>query len=148
MAIGSTGMALSGKFEVTWNGTSIERVGETTLPDTIENETQELVSNFCTRKEIIEKGGFQDASVTCFNNPAIYEMLLADKVAGTKGKLAFNCTAADGGVFTPSYDAKIITVGGPSGDVEGVMESFDVTFGIIARDTGVSAALGTQVYTE
>lgn len=146
----STGMALSGKFHVTWSSTTstgldIERVGETQLPDTLENEVNELVSNMATRRDIIEKTGWQDPTVTCFFNPDTWEKLLTDKQAGNLGTLTYTCSAADGGNYTATYDAKIISVSGASGDVEGNMESFDVQFGIIARTTA-SGALGTQAY--
>ena len=147
----STGMALSGKFHVTWYSTSqtagidIERVGETQLPDTLENETTELVSNMATRKDIVEKAGYQDPTVTCFFRPENYEALLADKVAGSLGTVVYSCSAADGGAYSATYNAKVISVNGASGDVEGLMESFDVTFGIVARTTA-SGSLGTQVY--
>ncbi len=147
----STGMALSGKFHVTWESTGgtgaidIERTGETQLPDTLENETTELVSNMATRKDIVEKAGYQDPTVTCFFRPENYERLLADKVAGSLGTLVYSCSAADGGSYSATYNAKVISVNGASGDVEGLMESFDVTFGIIARATA-AGSLGTQAY--
>ena len=141
----STGMALNGKFHVSWNGTEIERVGDAELPSTLENEVVELPSDKATRKEIVPKTGYDDTTVTFLFDPTNYETLITAKEAGTIGTLSYACTATDGGSFAASYDAKIISVGGPSGDVEGVMESFETTFGIINRTTA-SGSLGTQAY--
>jgi len=141
----STGMALSGKFHVSWNGTEIERVGDAELPATLENEVVELVSDKATRKEVVPKTGYDDTTVTFLFNPTKYEDLISAKESGSLGTLSYSCSATDGGAFTATYDAKVINVGGPSGDVEGVMESFEATFGIINRTTA-SGSLGTQSY--
>ena len=150
----STGMALSGKFLVKWNSTgtdgvsgevNLERIGECQLPDTIDNETMELVSNMATRKDIANKAGYQDPTVSCFFFPQNYVRLLADKENGSLGTLTYECTAADGGSCTAVYNAKVIGVAGASGDVEGFMESFDATFGIIAKSS-FSGSLGTQAF--
>lgn len=141
----STGSALKGKFNVSYNGTDIERMGECQLPDTIDNEEQELISNKATRKEIIEKTGYQNPTLTCFFNPQTYQDFLGHKTANSIGTLTYSATASDGGSMTASYNAKVISVSGASGDVEGAMESFEVTFGIIAL-ISFTGALGTQVY--
>ena len=150
----STGMALSGKFHVKWNSTGtdgvsgevdIERTGECQLPDTIDNEESELVTNMATRKDIANKSGYQNPTVTCFFRPENYVRLLADKKNGSLGTLTYECSAADGGACTAVYNAKVISVAGASGDVEGFMESFDATFGIIAMDS-FAGSLGTQAY--
>lgn len=146
----STGSPLSGKFTVKWTGgtdseLNIERTGETQLPDTLENETVELVTNFGTKKDVVEKSNFQDSTVTCFFDPTTYELLLKHKQAGAQGTLTYHATAKDGGFYDVSYTAKILSVGGPSGDVEGNIESFDTTFGIVAR-IGASGSMGTNVF--
>lgn len=147
-------MALSGKFTVKWNsaGTDgvsgevdLERTGECQLPDTIDNEEMELVTNRATRKDIANKAGYQNPTVTCFFFPQNYMRLLGDKENGTLGTLTYECTAADGGACTAVYNAKVMGVTGASGDVEGFMESFDATFGIIAKSS-FSGSLGTQAY--
>ncbi len=141
----STGMALSGKFHVSWNNTAYERVGECNLPDTMENEVVELISDKASRKEIVAKGGYQDSTVSFLFNPATYDQMVSDKEAGTVAGLKYECTASDGGAYSATFDAKIVNVGGPSGDVEGVMESFETTFAIISKTTA-SGSLGTQAY--
>lgn len=146
----STGSALSGKFHVSWaaggaEASIIEHVGDAELPSTIENEVTELVSDLATRKEIVQKGGYDDTTVTAFFNPATYEQFITAKTDGTIGTLSYECEAADGGKYNASYTAQVVSVGGPSGDVEGVMESFEITFGIKSRVTS-SGSLGTQVY--
>jgi hypothetical protein len=141
----STGMALSGKFHVSWNGTEFERVGDCNLPDTLENEVVELISDKASRKEIVAKTGYADSTVTFLFNPLTYEAMVADKESGTCCNLVYSCTATDGGAYTATFSAKIVNVGGASGDVEGVMESFETTFAIVSRSSA-SGSLGTQAY--
>ena len=141
----STGMALSGKFDVTWNGTDLERVGDCELPSTLDNEVQELVSNKATRKDIIPKDGYQDITLTLFFNPANKALLYAAKTGNEVGTLGYSCAASDGGSYVETYDAKVVSVSGGSGDVEGVMESFECTFAPIKR-LSATGSLGTQAY--
>ena len=143
----STGAVLSGKFHVYWNGTRLEHVGDCTLPDTIENDEVELVSDWATRKEIVPKAGYDNPDVDVLFDPSVYQMLLADKLSGSAGVLKYEASQTDGGSLSASYDAKVLTVGGGSGDVEGVMESFTTTFSIIGLNTaGYNGSLGTQAY--
>lgn len=141
----STGMALSGKFDITWNSTNLERVGDCELPSTIDNEVQELASNKATRKDIIPKDGYQDVTITFFFNPANKNMLYVDKTANVVGTLGYSCAASDGGSYVETYNAKIVSVSGGSGDVEGVIESFEATFSPIKR-LSATGSLGTQAY--
>lgn len=141
----STGMAFSGKFDVTWNSTNLERVGDCELPSTLDNEVQELVSNKATRKDIIPKDGYQDITLTLFFNPANKEMLYAAKTGNSVGTLGYSCAASDGGSYVETYDAKVVSVSGGSGDVEGVMESFECTFSPVKR-LSATGSLGTQAY--
>ena len=143
----STGMALKGDFGVTVNGTDIERVGSSGLPSTNDNESVELVSNRATRKEIVMKGGFQDVTLTCFFNPDNYQALKTIKNNNSVCTVSYSCAAADGGSYIETYLAQVINVAGAEGDVSGLIESFDVTFGIKSLVTA-SGSLGTLVYND
>lgn len=141
----STGMVLDGKFAITWNGTSLERVGEGALPDTTENEQKELVSNMATRKKTIVKKGYEPLTATLLFRPETKSMLTSAKETGAIGTLGFSLSAADGGAYSETYDAQVVSVGGGSGDVEGDVESFDATF-LPMKRLSATGSLGTQEY--
>lgn len=142
---GSTGMAFSGKFDVKWNGSDLERLGEAQLPDTTENEVRELQTNKAMRREVIAKDGYQDVAIDFFFNPANKTMLESAKTGNLIGTLSYSAQAADGGSWYEEYDAKVVSVSGGSGDVEGVIESFSATFAPIKR-VNATGSLGTQTY--